>query len=124
MLRAECLATTLWFMLTCEVFAQEAGQVFELREGWNAVYFELDPGTEEADHLFANLPIQAVWTRSEGRDRSVFAFSEIEAPAVSTASSPRSRESRQGYLPKREIRHTGVSRPWWLCSEIWPSTTT
>ena len=41
-------------------------QSFDLQVGWNSVFLEVDPMPADADTLFANTPVEAVWLRISG----------------------------------------------------------
>ncbi|MEM7393478.1 MAG: hypothetical protein AAF492_14125, partial [Verrucomicrobiota bacterium] len=42
--------------------AREVSQSIQLNPGWNAVYLEVDPGTNDVATLFQGVPIKSVWT--------------------------------------------------------------
>ena len=53
-------------MSTCATVAraQWVEQSYQRQPGWNSIYLEVDPEPEQADLLFAGLPIASVWRRS------------------------------------------------------------
>ena len=60
-----------------------AEQVIELREGWNAVYLELDPLEPEPEKVFAGKPVEmcALWLPSEAKVESLTAPDAIPRKA-------------------------------------------
>lgn len=42
-------------------FAQWTTQSVDLNPGWNAIYLEVQPGTNDCDSVFAGLPVESVW---------------------------------------------------------------
>lgn len=52
-------------LLSLSAPAQEVTQEFLLRPGWNAVFVEVTPAATDPAVVFAGLPIESVWARSE-----------------------------------------------------------
>ena len=42
--------------------AQTTTQTFQLRNGWNSIWLEVEPTNKEIAAVFGNLPISSVWT--------------------------------------------------------------
>src|SRR5262245_25358133 len=42
--------------------AQGVNQTFILRNGWNAIWLEIEPANPEIGAVFTNLPVASVWT--------------------------------------------------------------
>jgi len=55
------LAIGSWLLLASSASAQWLEQSFQLEPGWNSIYIEVDPSPSNADELFTNLAIDAVW---------------------------------------------------------------
>jgi len=54
----------LLFALGCgspAAFAQWVTQTITLNPGWNAVYLEIQPATNDCDAVFAGIPVESVW---------------------------------------------------------------
>ena len=59
---ATALMLTLWLT---PATGQLINQTITLQPGWNAVYLEVQPTNNEANAVFAGLPVASVWTRAE-----------------------------------------------------------
>ncbi len=46
--------------------AQTVTQTFQLRNGWNSIWLEVEPTNAEIAQVFANLPVSSVWTYVPG----------------------------------------------------------
>lgn len=55
------LAIASWLLLASSASAQWLEQSFQLEVGWNSIYLEVDPSPSNADDLFTDLAIDAVW---------------------------------------------------------------
>jgi hypothetical protein len=64
-IRLAYAAVPVWIAQASVASAQWAEQSVRLETGWNAVYLELDPEPSDAEALFEDLPIKAVWTRGD-----------------------------------------------------------
>lgn len=62
-LRIACVGIVI--ALTTTGVGQEATQQIDLRPGWNAIFIEVEPENHHPSDVFANLPIESVWTRVE-----------------------------------------------------------
>ena len=62
--RVSYRAAILCGVLSGTVFGQLVERTIELEPGWNSVFLEIDPAPDDADSLFADLPITTVWMRS------------------------------------------------------------
>jgi hypothetical protein len=49
--------------------AQTTNQTFQMRNGWNSIWLELEPTNTDIGAVFANLPVSSVWTYV-GKDSS------------------------------------------------------
>jgi hypothetical protein len=49
-------------LLVLSAKAQLTNQTFQLRNGWNSIWLELEPTNSSIDAVFANLPVSSVWT--------------------------------------------------------------
>jgi hypothetical protein len=48
--------------LVVETSAQSVTQTFQLRNGWNSIWLEVEPTNAEIETVFAGLPLASVWT--------------------------------------------------------------
>ena len=48
--------------LAASARAQTVSQTFQLRNGWNSIWMEVEPTNAEIASVFANLPVSSVWT--------------------------------------------------------------
>jgi len=51
-------------------YAQTVQQTFQLQQGWNAVFVEVDPDPSDLDILFDGLDVRSVWMRDESATRA------------------------------------------------------
>ena len=49
-------------LCAASVTAQTTNQTFQLRNGWNSIWLELEPSNPEIGAVFTNLPVSSVWT--------------------------------------------------------------
>jgi hypothetical protein len=49
-------------LLLATARAQTTSQTFQMRNGWNSIWLELEPTNSDIAAVFANLPISSVWT--------------------------------------------------------------
>lgn len=104
-LRLSFLTAMAWIMPTADVVAQSVEQSFQLQQGWNSVYLEVDPAPETANELFAGLPIRAVWMLSPNR-RSLLPPECIDAEDIEDPSCTPIRESGwRVWFPPHEPHH-------------------
>ncbi len=54
---------TVVLVLAVPALGQRAEQTFQLVEGWNSIFLEVNAAPSSADELFAGLPITSVWGR-------------------------------------------------------------
>jgi hypothetical protein len=54
------LLSVLWFV--CLAGAQTTNQTFTLRNGWNAIWLELEPTNPAIASVFGSLPVSSIWT--------------------------------------------------------------
>jgi len=59
---ATALASSLWLIAA---HGQTINQTITLQPGWNSVYLEVQPTNNDANAVFAGLPVASVWTRAE-----------------------------------------------------------
>jgi hypothetical protein len=64
-----CILATL-LVVVLSVNAQLTNQTFQLRNGWNSIWLELEPTNSSINVAFAGLPLSSVWTYV-ARDSSV-----------------------------------------------------
>ena len=62
-MRMQILTLTMagWFFANA-VHGQVVEQVFELNEGWNAIFLEVEPELRSTATVFRDVPISSVWT--------------------------------------------------------------
>ncbi len=53
-------------LLVASASAQTVTQTFQLRNGWNSIWLEVEPTNAEIAQVFANLPVSSVWTYLPG----------------------------------------------------------
>lgn len=116
----------LWLLLLGITHAQPLTQTFELRPGWNSVWLEVDPIDRSPASVFAEVPVQSVWTFSERLSATDF----IQSPETSgwnraqwlgyfPDSSPEARVANLfAILPQRAylIRLAGTNSVLWTIS--------
>src|SRR5262245_28678388 len=49
-------------LLAVGASAQFTNQTFQLRNGWNSIWLEVEPTNTAISAVFANLPLSSVWT--------------------------------------------------------------
>ncbi len=53
-------------LLAASAQAQTVTQTFQLRNGWNSIWVEVQPNRPEIAEVFSNLPVSSVWTYLPG----------------------------------------------------------
>ena len=77
-----CLLAAAASFVGFPTLAQWTTQTIPLTPGWNAVYLEVQPASDDADAVFARLPVDSVWAWNASATPIQFIQEPNTAPAA------------------------------------------
>jgi hypothetical protein len=61
-MKKRCFSILATWLFVLSAIAQTTNQTFQLRNGWNSIWLEIEPTNTAIGAVFANLPVSSVWT--------------------------------------------------------------